>query len=158
MLSIDTWCCAATWSPLGSRPDQLPASAHIVDRYRFTLNSGPATGASFHSHKVPITVVSMCSNVCVQNRRIPCLHRSPTALAPWIIRWAAEASSDLLRRSARCTQCGGKGATVQLPGWGGLATPVRGWPDQAPIARSFGVLISSCLAKPPAIKPAPDPR
>jgi len=57
-----------------------------------------------------------------------CLHRAPTALAPWIIRWGADASSDMLRRSARCTECGGKGATIQIPGWGGLQTPVRGWP------------------------------
>src|SRR5262249_23027 len=28
------------------------------------------------------------------------LRRTPTALAPWIIRWGAEASSDMLRRSA----------------------------------------------------------
>jgi hypothetical protein len=60
-----------------------------------------------------------------------CLRRTPTALAPWIIRWGAEASSDMLRRSARCTQCDGKGATIQIPGWGGLQTPVRGWPEGA---------------------------
>jgi hypothetical protein len=36
-------------------------------------------------------------------RRLRCLHRSPTALAPWIIRWGADASSDMLRRSARHT-------------------------------------------------------
>jgi hypothetical protein len=57
-----------------------------------------------------------------------CLHRAPTALAPWIIRWGADASSDMLRRSARCSQYSGKGATIQIPGWGGLQTPVRGWP------------------------------
>ena len=57
-----------------------------------------------------------------------CLHRTPTALAPWIIRWGADVSSDMLRRSARCTKCGGKGATLQIPGWGGLQMPVREWP------------------------------
>ena len=31
----------------------------------------------------------------------------------------------MLRRSARCTEYGGKGATVQIPGWGGLQAPVR---------------------------------
>jgi hypothetical protein len=56
-----------------------------------------------------------------------CIHRAPTALAPWIIRWGAEAS-DILRRSARCTECGGKGATIQIPGWGGLQMSVREWP------------------------------
>ena len=57
-----------------------------------------------------------------------CQHRAPTALAPWIIRGGAEATSDMLRRSARCTECGGKGATIQIPAWGGLEAPVRGWP------------------------------
>ena len=62
--------------------------------------------------------------------RARCLRRRPTALAPWIIRWGPDASSDMLRRSARCTECGGKGATIQIPGWGGLQTPVRGWPGK----------------------------
>jgi hypothetical protein len=30
-----------------------------------------------------------------------------------------DASSDKLRASARCTSCGGKGATLQRPGWAG---------------------------------------
>jgi hypothetical protein len=36
-----------------------------------------------------------------------------------VIRWGANTSSDKLRRSARCTACGNKGATIQHPGWGG---------------------------------------
>jgi hypothetical protein len=42
------------------------------------------------------------------------------ALAPWLIR-GPDAFSDVLRRSARCGQCGAKGAVIQLPGWGGYA-------------------------------------
>jgi len=61
-----------------------------------------------------------------------CLYRAPTALAPSIIRWGADASSDMLRHSARCGQCGVKGATIQIPGWGGLQTPIRGWPTKVP--------------------------
>jgi hypothetical protein len=34
-------------------------------------------------------------------------------LAPLIIRWGP----DMLRRCARCTMCGHKGATLQGPGW-----------------------------------------
>jgi len=30
---------------------------------------------------------------------------------------------DMLRRSARCAECGGKGATIQIPGWGALLGP-----------------------------------
>ena len=57
-----------------------------------------------------------------------CFRRTPTALAPWIIRWGAEASSDMLRRSAQYTESGRKGATIQIPGSGGLQSPLHGWP------------------------------
>jgi hypothetical protein len=36
------------------------------------------------------------------------------ALAPYVIRWGANASSNLLRRSARCSTCGHKGATLRV--------------------------------------------
>lgn len=48
-----------------------------------------------------------------------CGHHRPVALAPFIIRYGAEASSDILRRAARCSACGRKGATLQHPSWGG---------------------------------------
>jgi hypothetical protein len=35
------------------------------------------------------------------------------------IRWGPDASSDLLRRSARCTDCDAKGAILQHPIWTG---------------------------------------
>jgi hypothetical protein len=45
---------------------------------------------------------------------------------PWVWLWcercqhhAPLASSDKLRAGARCTSCGGKGATLQHPGWAG---------------------------------------
>jgi hypothetical protein len=41
------------------------------------------------------------------------------ALVPLIIHWGANTSSDKLRRCARCTKCGSKGATLQHPGWVG---------------------------------------
>jgi hypothetical protein len=37
-----------------------------------------------------------------------CLHRSPVAFVPLMIRWGDKASSDKLRRCARCTACGHK--------------------------------------------------
>jgi hypothetical protein len=46
-----------------------------------------------------------------------CQHRAPMALAPLVIRWGRGVSSDKLRRCARCTVCGHKGATLQHPGW-----------------------------------------
>jgi hypothetical protein len=48
-----------------------------------------------------------------------CQHRAPMALVAPVILWGAEASSDTLRDRARCTGCGGRGATLQHPGWGG---------------------------------------
>ena len=52
--------------------------------------------------------------------REKCLHRTPIAFVPLIIRWGPDASSDMLRRSARCTKCGRKGAVLQHPGWVGI--------------------------------------
>jgi hypothetical protein len=46
-----------------------------------------------------------------------CSHRAPVAFVPLIIQWGADASSDKLRRSAKCSECGHKGATLQHPGW-----------------------------------------
>ena len=46
-----------------------------------------------------------------------CLHHSPVAFVPLMNRWGADASSDKLRRCARCTACGQRGATLQHPGW-----------------------------------------
>ena len=57
--------------------------------------------------------------------QLRCQHRSPTALALWIIRWGSDASSDVLRGSARCARCGRKGATVHITG-GALLAPIRG--------------------------------
>jgi hypothetical protein len=48
-----------------------------------------------------------------------CLHHAPVAFVPLMIRWGADASSDKLRQSARCTKCGHKGATLQHPSWAG---------------------------------------
>lgn len=41
------------------------------------------------------------------------------AFVPLIIRWGQDASSDMLRRSARRTACGRKGAVLQHPSWAG---------------------------------------
>jgi hypothetical protein len=46
-----------------------------------------------------------------------CMHCTPVALAQFVIRYGAEASSDVLRRCARCSKCGHKGATLRRPSW-----------------------------------------
>jgi len=48
------------------------------------------------------------------------MHRKAVAVVPLIIRWGPEASSDPLRRSARCEKCGAKGAVLQHPSWAGM--------------------------------------
>lgn len=60
-----------------------------------------------------------CTN-CFQ-----CRHISALALAPLIIRWGPNASSDVLRQRARCSRCGHKGASLQTPSWCSLET--GGW-------------------------------
>ena len=44
-----------------------------------------------------------------------CTNSAPMALVPLIIRWGSGVSSDKLRRCAKCTKCGGKGATLSVP-------------------------------------------
>ena len=53
-----------------------------------------------------------------------CDHRVAVALVPFVIRWGADASSDMLRQHVRCSVCGRRGATLQHPSWGDTDT---GW-------------------------------
>ena len=65
----------------------------------------------------------------LREHRLPALRPDgPMALAALIIRWGPDASSDLLRRSARCSRCGRKGATLQHPGWAGSDVGPRPFP------------------------------
>jgi hypothetical protein len=41
-----------------------------------------------------------------------CLHKAPVAIAPFVIRWGPDASSDKLRNAIRCTVCGTKGGSL----------------------------------------------
>ena len=59
--------------------------------------------------------------------RFGCLHTRPVALAPYIIRWGAGASSDLLRTKLRCTRCTSLGCTIQMPSLN-AANEVASWP------------------------------
>jgi hypothetical protein len=59
-----------------------------------------------------------------------CGHCVAVALVPFVIRWGADASSDVLRRNARCVVCGRRGASLQHPSWGDEAV---GW-EPFPVA------------------------
>jgi hypothetical protein len=62
-----------------------------------------------------------------------CQHHSPMAFVPLMIRWGCDASSNKLRRSARCTVCGHKGAQLQHPSWVGKNVGFQPFPvDSTP--------------------------
>jgi hypothetical protein len=42
---------------------------------------------------------------------------APAAIAPFVIRLGPDALADVLRRSARCSACGAKSATLMHPSW-----------------------------------------
>jgi hypothetical protein len=46
-----------------------------------------------------------------------CMRRSAIPLAPFVIRYGADASSDVLRRNFTCSGCGRRGASLQVPSW-----------------------------------------
>lgn len=48
-----------------------------------------------------------------------CHHKAPLKLSIAIEQYGPDASSDVLRRNARCARCGHKGATIMNPSWGG---------------------------------------
>lgn len=53
-----------------------------------------------------------------------CDHCVAVALVPFVIRWGADAASDMLREHVRCAACGRRGATLQHPSW---ADGAVGW-------------------------------
>src|SRR5262249_44434461 len=57
-----------------------------------------------------------------------CGHGVAVALVPLMIRWGPDASSDMLRRHARCTVCGHLGATLQHPSWHNSSTDREPFP------------------------------
>jgi len=62
-------------------------------------------------------VVWAICNGLDESGRVACLHRAPLALAPFVIRWGAEASSNVMRQRLRCAVCGHQGAVLQHPSW-----------------------------------------
>ncbi len=63
--------------------------------------------------------------------RSSCMHYVPVALTPIIILLGEDASSDRLRHSARCSKCGSKGATIQLPSWASEGVGYQPFPADA---------------------------
>jgi hypothetical protein len=59
----------------------------------------------------------------------PCGRRTAMRLADMISRYGPDASSDIVRRNARCSVCGGKGAVLIAPSWNSAARGWQAFPD-----------------------------
>lgn len=57
-----------------------------------------------------------------------CHHRKPVALVPIMIRLGADVSSEVLRRSAKCSRCGHVGASTYLPSYVSTVTGFEPFP------------------------------
>jgi hypothetical protein len=91
---------------------------HNENMSRRTSQPAPKARSYRDAPHSPLTLAQLRKGTCwvwayCQGRE--CYRGVPLALAPYIIRWGADASSDLLRRSFRCTVCAGKGATLMMP-------------------------------------------
>ena len=58
--------------------------------------------------------------MCSRQRAIP--------LAPFVIRWGTDASSDMLRRNLTCSHCGHRGASLQHPSWVDMEIGLQAFP------------------------------
>jgi hypothetical protein len=76
------------------------------------VREGACPGHNFTIAPIPPTPRSGRLQLCTASH-------APLACVVAVIRWGPNTSSDKLRRCARCTACGNKGATIQHPGWGG---------------------------------------
>jgi hypothetical protein len=53
-----------------------------------------------------------------------CGHRRPLAIAPFVIRWGPDMSSDHLRENLVCARCGRRGPLLYHPSW---VNRIVGW-------------------------------
>ena len=87
-----------------------------------TISGTKVTGALSGRKQTPGPVPTLAELrdsspwIWVHCRQTDCTHYA-MAFLPLIIRCGANASSDRLRQAARCTRCGGKGATLIHPSY-----------------------------------------
>lgn len=75
-----------------------------------------------------------------------CAHQAPIPLAPLIIRWGPNASSDLLRTLPRCSVCGTKGAYTFHPSY--VDMDIQPFPAHRVAIFQTGKLPIACRASP----------
>jgi hypothetical protein len=89
--------------------------------------------------RAPLTLGELRKNSCwfwAYCRRSGCTAKAPIAIAPFIIRWGAKASSDLIRQSLRCERCGSKGCTLRHPSFMGSDVGFQSFPRRKALAVS----------------------
>lgn len=91
-------------SPSPPRPRRIA----IPRNYRHPDGPAPTLGALQLGPHAKWVWLS-CNN-------LHCSHRVAVPLAPFVIRWGADASSDRLRINTVCRVCGHRGASLQVPG------------------------------------------
>lgn len=62
------------------------------------------------------------------NLQAGCVHRRAVAIAPFVIRWGPDVSSDRLRAALKCGRCGHKGNVIQVPSWVDMETGFERFP------------------------------
>ncbi len=72
-----------------------------------------------------------CDNV---DHRGICGHYCAIPLAPFIIRWGKDASSDLLRKSFVCSKCGARTTSIKHPSWADRQIGFQMFPSEAAMA------------------------
>ena len=105
--------CGATSDELSASCVRLSSCLHPLTRPR-PAPCCPQVGVGA-SNLIPAPCPSSPTARPARSRRHACGHRVAVALVPFVIRWGADASSDMLRKHARCTVCGRREATLQHP-------------------------------------------
>src|SRR5437763_11425034 len=86
------------FAPFGSEPCATSHTAKNVPQRRSRTPPGPVPTLGELQHGTP-WIWAYCEGLDTIGR--PCMHRTPLALAPFVIRWGAEASSDVMRKRLR---------------------------------------------------------
>jgi hypothetical protein len=108
------------------RGSRRSAREQIPNRKRYTASVGPPMTLGEMQQGETKWVWAYCEAF---DRQWYCQHRAPIALAPYVIRWGADAPGDVLRRNLRCSMCGRRGAALKVPSFRGMNLGPMPWPE-----------------------------
>jgi hypothetical protein len=106
------------------------------DSYRSPLRKYRATPGPIPT--LGELVASGCDWLWLECNRRSCSHRMAVRLAPFIAKYGAGVSSNLLRRNTVCTSCGHKGASTFTPRWIDLQQGIERFPAERAL-RAIGI-------------------